>query len=247
MSAGLQERLAALAAMTPSRVRLDAQARPLPMGHLLSFQEDHAAARDAIFTAPDWGALRTALDCPAPLLRSRARDRASYLRRPDLGRRLSHDSAVARTEPRLAVVIADGLSPPAVMANAARLMECLRAQCPESREAPVFLAEQARVALGDEIGEAAGAEMVLMLIGERPGLSVSDSLGAYLTWAPRIGTRDSARNCVSNIHAYGGLSHEAAAARIAWLIEQAFALGATGIALKDTSAAQPSVLGEAQS
>lgn len=229
------DRLKALSRITPARVRLDVDASPLPLSSLLAFQEDHAAARDAIFAPMDWEVVKAALGEQAQLVRSHAHDRATYLRRPDLGRRLAEGAAIPETEPALAIVIADGLSPPAVMRHAAPLVKAMRKINRHAREAPVFLAEQGRVAIGDDIGLRCGAQMVLVLIGERPGLTVSDSLGAYLTWAPKIPTLDGARNCVSNIHGRGGLSHDAAAARLVWLMEKAIELRATGTVLKDTS------------
>lgn len=224
-----------LSALTPARVRLQAGAGPTALPDLLRFQQDHAAARDAIHGQVDWDALARDLD-PLPVLRvdSMATDRATYLRRPDLGRQLApHD--LPRMDAPLQLVIGDGLSAPAVMAQAAGVVRALLACLPELAGRPVILAQGARVALGDAIGAATGAGMVLMLIGERPGLSVADSLGAYLTHAPRIGLRDNARNCVSNIHPNGGLSHQAAAERLAWLVMQGRRIGATGIALKDES------------
>lgn len=226
---------ARLAAMTPARVRLRAGMRPVSMEELLTFQQDHAAARDAIHGAVDWAALARALD-PLPVLHaaSAATDRATYLRRPDLGRKLA-EGDLPHDAPPLLIVVGDGLSAPAVMAQAAPLVHALVRRLPELDGRPVVLARGARVALGDAIGQAMGAGMVLMLIGERPGLSVADSLGAYLTRAPRTGLRDSARNCVSNIHMNGGLDHEAAADRLLWLITEARRIGATGVALKDDS------------
>ncbi|NDW02512.1 ethanolamine ammonia-lyase subunit EutC [Salipiger sp. PrR002] len=230
----ISSKLAQLGRMTPSRVRLDASASPLPLSRLLAFQEDHAAAKDAIFETPDWDGLRRELR-PLAQVSSRARSRADYLKRPDLGRQLAPGTELPLTEPDLAIVIADGLSPPAVTAHAAAVVRHLRALLPELTEAPVCFAEQARVAIGDQIAERLGAQMVLVLIGERPGLTVSHSLGAYLTWAPRSGTRDSARNCVSNIHTSGGLTPPRAAERLAWLITEARRLSTTGIGLKDRS------------
>lgn len=244
MSASDAERLNALFGATPSRVRLDVKAGPLPLSRLIAFQEDHAAARDAIFEALDWTAIERALGAKTQMTRSRAETRAIYLKRPDLGRRLAEGTEIAKTDPALAIVIADGLSPPAIARHAAPLVHALSALAPEAEAAPVFLAEQARVAIGDEIGAISGARLVLVLIGERPGLTVSDSLGAYLTWRPEPGLRDSARNCVSNIHANGGLSYEAAAARLAWLIRAAQERGLTGVALKDNSAAQHTIAQE---
>lgn len=228
---------ARLAGLTPARVRLRAGMRPVSMEELLTFQQDHAAARDAIHGAVNWAALARALH-PLPVLHaaSAATDRPTYLRRPDLGRRLA-EGDLPCSRPDLLIVVGDGLSAPAVMAQAAPLVHALVRRLPELDGQPVVLARGARVALGDAIGHAMGAAMVLMLIGERPGLSVADSLGAYLTRAPRTGLRDSARNCVSNIHMNGGLDHEAAADRLLWLINEARRIGATGIALKDDSAA----------
>lgn len=225
-----------LAQLTPARVRLDASAAPVPMEDLLAFQQDHAAARDAIHGRVDWDALSDAL-APLQSLRvaSRATDRAVYLRRPDLGRQLAEGTELPRLDCPLLLVVGDGLSAPAVTAQAAPLVHALAERLPELRDVPVVLAEGARVALGDAIGAATGAATVLVLIGERPGLTVADSLGAYLTRAPRPGLRDNARNCVSNIHLRGGLGHDAAADRLAWLITESRRIGATGIALKDES------------
>ncbi|MTD98818.1 ethanolamine ammonia-lyase subunit EutC [Paracoccus sp. YIM 132242] len=222
--------------LTPARVRLDAAARPMPLSALLSFQEDHAAARDAIHAALDMDGLAAALG-PRPCLRveSLATDRTTYLRRPDLGRQLAPQAALPRLDCPLALVICDGLSAPAVMAQAPGVVAALSDRLPELAAQPVVLVRGGRVAIGDPIGAALGARMVLVLIGERPGLSVADSLGAYLTLNPRPGLRDSARNCVSNIHLRGGLSHEAAADRLAWLVREARRIGTTGVALKDES------------
>ncbi|WP_417274338.1 ethanolamine ammonia-lyase subunit EutC [Celeribacter halophilus] len=239
MDNALENRLGALMAMTPSRVRLDGNADALPLKNLLSFQEDHAAARDAIYTPLDSAALQSVLqdvfDVEAQCLSSRAIDRAEYLKRPDLGRMLAQETQLEEKIAPLAIVIADGLSPLAAMTHSVQLVAALRACCPLAQDAPVYVVEQGRVAIGDAIGQMTGAQMVLVLIGERPGLTVSDSLGAYLTWAPKIGTRDSARNCVSNIHANGGLSYAAAAARIHWLVAAAQKVRFTGVGLKDNS------------
>ncbi|SMO90395.1 ethanolamine ammonia-lyase subunit EutC [Paracoccus laeviglucosivorans] len=227
---------AGLRRLTPARVRLDAAARPMPLSALLAFQEDHAAARDAIHAAPDMAALAERL-APRPclLVESRAVDRATYLRRPDLGRQLADGADLPRLDCPLALVICDGLSAPAVMAQVPGVVAALSERLPLLADQPVVLVHGGRVAIGDPIGAALGAQMVLVLIGERPGLSVADSLGAYLTLNPRPGLRDSARNCVSNIHLRGGLTHEAAADRLAWLVAEAQRIGATGVLLKDES------------
>ena len=179
----------------------------------------------------------------APLqVASRAPNRADYLRRPDLGRMCDADSQRALAGKAhgpcdLVLVIADGLSPAAVNLHAAAVTAQLLPQLEEAGIAPghVVIASGARVALGDEIGEILNARMVAMLIGERPGLSAPDSLGAYLTYDPKIGRTDAERNCVSNIHS-SGLSSAEAAFKIAWLIREALTRRITGVALKDESA-----------
>ncbi len=171
---------------------------------------------------------------------SRAASRRQYLGRPDLGRRLDAASAqrigALDAAGRLAIVIGDGLSPTAVHAHAVALLRELlpRLAAAKIEIGAVIVATGARVALGDEIGELVKAGMVAVLIGERPGLSAPDSLGAYLTFAPKLGRTDADRNCVSNIHR-GGLGYEEAAFKIAWLIGESLVRGTSGVALKDES------------
>ena len=174
-------------------------------------------------------------------VRSRAPDRAAYLRRPDWGRQLDAASAdrlqaLAVGPVDLAVVVADGLSALAAQRHAPTLLAALSTALAGGLTlAPLVIATQARVALGDEIGALLQARLVLVLLGERPGLSSTDSLGAYLTHAPQIGCSDAQRNCVSNIRP-AGLAPEAAAQRIAWLLREALRRRTSGIALKDDSA-----------
>ncbi|WP_328722650.1 ethanolamine ammonia-lyase subunit EutC [Streptomyces sp. NBC_00247] len=239
---------------TPARVGLGRTGHGLPVRHLLEFQAAHAQARDAVHQAVDFAALRPGLTGhPVAEVRSAAPDRAAYLRRPDLGRRLHREDG-----PRLAglpgggtlVVIADGLSATAVRRHALPLLDELvplltggSGERGGGRESvPVVLASQARVALGDEIGERVGARLVLVLIGERPGLSAADSLGVYLTYAPRTGRRDAERNCVSNIHPPAGLGYRAAAHTIASLAEGAQRLGLSGVALVGEEPGGPAAL-----
>jgi ethanolamine ammonia-lyase small subunit len=224
--------------MISARVALGRSGAGLPTASLLAFQRDHALARDAVHASFD--PTRVAADLtsrPVVTVASQAGDRAAYLRRPDLGRQLDAESAarLVRGDWDLSIVIADGLSAPAVHAHAAPVAVRLIERLEDWRLAPVVVASLARVALGDEIGERLGARMVVVLIGERPGLSAADSLGAYLTWAPAVGRRDSERNCVSNIRPPRGLGYEAAADTLAWLIRAAGRLRLTGIALKDDS------------
>src|SRR5882762_7165872 len=230
--------------LTPARVGLGRAGASTPTKALLEFTLDHARARDAVHAAFDVPALISGLGdlgLAAFEVCSRARNRKDYLRRPDLGRTLdpasqhllaSHNGSSCQ----LAIVIGDGLSPLAVKMHAIVLIRSLIARLAVERIeiGHAVVASGARVALGDEIGAILGARMILLLIGERPGLSAPDSLGAYLTFAPRIGLTDAERNCVSNIHA-AGLSYDEAAFKIAWLVREGMARQITGVALKDKS------------
>jgi ethanolamine ammonia-lyase small subunit len=233
-----------LRSYTEARIGLGRTGASLPTSEVLKFSMAHAQARDAVRTAMDWTAVEQGLDAlglPTLHIASQAADRDLYLRRPDLGRRLDAPSrdalaTAAPTQPELLLVIGDGLSSTALTANAVATIAALLPHVQTSgwQLAPVLLATQARVALGDDAGEILGARAVIMLIGERPGLTSPDSLGAYLTWEPRVGRKDSERNCVSNIRK-GGLTAEEAAFKIAWLLREAFHRRLTGVALKDES------------
>ena len=221
---------------TRARVGLGRSGDAMRLADVLDFQMAHALARDAVHTPLDTAALRAALSpLEAVEVRSAAGDRGTYLRRPDLGRRLAPESRalLSRGEYDAVFVIGDGLSALAVQKHAAAVLRATLARLKGWRIAPVVVAIQARVALGDEIGEALGATLCAMLIGERPGLSVAESLGVYLTYAPRTGCQDSGRNCISNIHSHGGLSHEGAAEKLAWLMREARQRKLSGIGLKD--------------
>jgi ethanolamine ammonia-lyase small subunit len=224
----------ALRRATPARVALGRSGDALPTGALLDLQDAHARARDAVHGALDRAALAAALG-PALFVRSRAADRMTYLRRPDLGRRLDPACVLEPAPCDLLFVVADGLSAGAAVAHAPGVIAAARPLLAPLRIGPVVVAEQARVALGDAIGALVGAAMVAVLIGERPGLSVSRSLGIYLTAGPRDGRLDSERNCISNVHE-AGLSHAEAAAQLAALVMGARRLGRTGVALKPDGA-----------
>jgi ethanolamine ammonia-lyase small subunit len=225
---------------TPARIGLGRCGHGLPTAALLEFQLAHARARDAVHEKFDPATVVTALgDRETVVVHSRAQDRQTYLQRPDLGRQLLQADAIRLTKGdpyEVAFVIADGLSAPAVHAHAASLLHALFPKLNGWRIAPIVIACQARVALGDEIGSLMGAALVVVLIGERPGLSAPDSLGAYLTWQPRPGRQDSERNCISNIRPPTGLTYDQAASRIAWLLSAARRQRLTGVGLKDSSA-----------
>ncbi len=230
---------ARLRAATPARIGLGRTGAALPTPVNLDFQFAHARARDAVHRAVDWDRLTADL---APLssirVRSAAPDRATYLRRPDLGRRLDTGDwpdLTTHVAPDVVLVVADGLSADAIAVQAAPVVHATCTALKGLRIGPIVLAEQGRVAIGDEIGERIDARLVVLLVGERPGLTVADSLGAYITYGPRVGRKDSERNCISNIHANGGLNHDAAAAKIAWLVRQALRLELTGTGLKENA------------
>ncbi len=215
-----------LRCFTPARVALGRAGNAVPTAAHLAFLADHAAARDAVHAELDVDRLLAGLGPGAAAVRSQAPDRRSYLLRPDLGRRLHRDMQLAPAPGCIAIVVADGLSATAAQNHAADLVMAL------NLGGPVVVATQARVALGDDIGEMVQAEVVVVLIGERPGLSSPDSLGAYITWQPRRGRTDAERNCVSNIRP-AGLSIADAAVKIRWLIAQMQRLKLSGVALKD--------------
>jgi ethanolamine ammonia-lyase small subunit len=237
----------ALRHFTNARIALGRTGSSLPTAPLLAFNLSHARARDAVHQALDIETLHKELKgkgFETIDVFSAVPTREEYLRRPDLGRKLSEESAahlarrtpMSEETPALVFVIADGLS-----ANAARhaipLIERVRAELGSWRIGPVVVARQARVAIGDEIGELLRAEIVVVLIGERPGLSSPDSLGVYITYRPVIGRSDAQRNCISNVRPEG-LTYEAAAFKLTYLLTAARNLGLTGVDLKDNSVSQ---------
>jgi ethanolamine ammonia-lyase small subunit len=232
-----------LRALTPARVGLGRTGVSQETRDLLDFQLAHAQARDAVHARLQVDAVAGAIGDLAGRavlqLHSMAPDRATYLQRPDLGRRLDRPSHAALASlPQyaweLALIVADGLSALAVERHAAQLLQALLPRLEGWRIAPICVVEQGRVAIGDEIGESLGVQLSVVLIGERPGLSSPDSLGAYITWEPRPGRTDAERNCVSNIRTEG-LSYALAAAQLGFYLDQARRRKRTGIALKEES------------
>ncbi|MGW2384608.1 ethanolamine ammonia-lyase subunit EutC [Streptomyces sp. NPDC001658] len=234
----------ALRRHTQARIGLGRAGAALPTRHRLELQAAHAAARDAVHApfAPDTVAAALT-GTPTVRVRSAAPDRLTYLQRPDLGRRLHpiDRSHLPLGEWDVVFVIADGLSSRAVHEHAAAMVHATAARLADTwRIAPVVLAEQARVALGDDIAHAMGATAVVVLVGERPGMSAADSLGAYFTHDPHPGvTTDADRNCLSNIRPPLGLTYETAATKLATLLDRARELGRSGVELKDDTGALP--------
>ena len=232
----------ALREFTHARIALGRAGNALPTEPLLAFNLSHAQARDAVHHPLDTDVLHEqlrALNFTTLDVHSAAPDREHYLRRPDLGRRLSEESraALAQVEnesPEVVFVIGDGLSAVAASKQSIPLLQAVRAKLTDWKIGPVVVARQARVALGDEIGELLNSKLVVMLIGERPGLSSPDSLGIYLTYAPKVGCSDAQRNCISNVRPEG-LDYPAAAHKLHYLLTHARRLGLTGVGLKDDS------------
>ncbi|WP_409438525.1 ethanolamine ammonia-lyase subunit EutC [Pseudomonas glycinae] len=236
--------------LTPARIALGRTGTSLPTSAQLDFQYAHAQARDAVHLPFDHAALSAQLNerqRESLLLHSAAVDRNSYLQRPDLGRKLSDQSAQALREYAeahpggvdLVIVVADGLSALAVHRHTLPFLTRLEEQmsADEWSTAPVVLVEQGRVAIGDEIGQLLGAKMVVMLIGERPGLSSPDSLGLYFTYNPKVGLTDAYRNCISNVR-LEGLSYGMAAHRLLYLMREACRRQLSGVNLKDEAQVQ---------
>ncbi|MDR5797618.1 ethanolamine ammonia-lyase subunit EutC [Caballeronia sp. LZ008] len=235
----------ALRRFTNARIALGRAGSSLPTAPLLAFELAHAQARDAVHQPLDTAALREAVRAAGfdtLDAQSAAPDRDRYLRRPDLGRVLNDESAqrlaAHASESDIVFVAADGLSAFAAQRHVAPLLATLRARLDGWNVGPVVVATQARVALGDRIGELLRAQIVVVMIGERPGLSSPDSLGLYVTYAPRAGRNDAERNCISNVRPEG-LDYEIAAFKLMWLLNEARRLKLTGVGLKDHSGALP--------
>jgi ethanolamine ammonia-lyase small subunit len=246
-----------LSAWTDARIGLGRAGISLPTREMLAFQLAHAQARDAVHLPLDTdrlmadleeltGSRKTLLRHDPVHLQSQACDRITYLQRPDLGRRLSRQSCeeldrrghTGASPVDLALVIADGLSSYGVQQNAIAFLEALLRDIEADDQswelAPLFVVSQGRVAIGDDVGHRLNARCVVVLIGERPGLSSPDSLGLYLTWQPGPGLTDAGRNCISNIRP-AGLSCGEASRRLMYLLREARRQKVSGVPLKDRS------------
>ena len=232
---------------TVARIALGRTGVSLPTSEILDFGLAHAMARDAVHLPLDVAALSAEIakaGFETIAVESAVNNRQAYLLRPDLGRRLSEQSAATlAAHPRpnlpqgfdLVILVGDGLSSLAIKNHALPMLHALRSHIPTDwKIAPIVVASQARVAISDEVGSLLQAKLVLMLVGERPGLSSPDSLGMYLTYAPKVGRADSERNCISNVRPQG-LQYAAAAHKALWLAREAMRIKCTGIGLKDES------------
>jgi ethanolamine ammonia-lyase small subunit len=240
-----------LRTLTTARIGLARSGASLATAPLLDFRLAHARARDAVNQTADFSALAAAVagfDLPVLIVDSAAPDRPTYLARPDLGRPLAKAGRVTlaphAAAADLVIVVADGLSAQAVERHAAPLLQTLLpiVKAAQWNLAPLVLVRQGRVAIGDEVAAALGARAVVVLIGERPGLSAPDSLGAYVTWLPTPATTDADRNCISNIRPEG-VRYPAAASRLAYLLREMRRRGLSGVGLKDESLDDGEALG----
>jgi len=240
----------ALKRLTAARIGLARAGAAVSSQDLLAFQLAHAQARDAVWREWDAEACAAELErrgMASLTVQSRATDRALYLKRPDLGRRLDEASAATlmaaseQHKPELALILSDGLSAAAVDAHGISTVSAIQKtlQSAAISCSPVVLARFGRVALSDEIGHALGAQVSVIVLGERPGLSAADSLGIYLTHSPTVGNSDAQRNCLSNVREPGGLPPSAAAARLLSLLRRSLAAGMSGVLLKDGGPALP--------
>ncbi|WP_374475588.1 ethanolamine ammonia-lyase subunit EutC [Zoogloea sp.] len=246
----------ALRRLTQARIALGRAGTSLPTQPHLEFQFAHARARNAVHHPLDEQAVCAGLAArglQSFVVHSAAPDRATYLQRPDLGR-VPSQASQRELEQRgghaageacdIAIVVVDGLSAFAIEQNLLPFLDVLlpRLAAQNLRLAPVAVVRQGRVAIGDPVARALGAKLVIVLVGERPGLSSPDSMGIYLTWAPRLGTTDADRNCISNVRREG-LAYDDAAHKLNYLIDEAFRRQLSGVSLKDETASPRQRLG----
>jgi ethanolamine ammonia-lyase small subunit len=226
---------------TAARIGIGRAGVSIPTKQSLEFKLAHAHARDAVYSELDIDGLSDNVqqfNLPILILHSKAENRAQYLQRPDLGRKLKKSSANQLKDHAgdfdIAIIIADGLSAAAINENAVALIQQLipLLTAAKLKLAPICFVEQGRVAVGDKVGHLLKAKFSIMLIGERPGLSSADSIGAYLTYEPKPGLTDESRNCISNIRPQG-LTFKPAAEKIFYLVQEAFRIKLSGVGLKD--------------
>jgi ethanolamine ammonia-lyase small subunit len=223
---------------TSARLALGRTGNSLPTSRVLEFQLAHARAQDAVHRPFMSSEIADAIGTASISIATRAADRQTYLLDPNSGRTLSDAAraALLRGTFDAVLVVADGLSATAVHAHGAALARSIFAALPQLKWSPTIIVTNGRVAIGDEVAEALGAKIAVVMIGERPGLTAADSLGLYITYAPKPGvTKDSARNCISNVRP-GGLPLADAVHRLAWLIAECRRLRLSGVAIKEDAA-----------
>ena len=229
-----------LRSFTYARVALGSAGGSLTTHEMLDFRKDHALASDAVWTelnSADLDAQLHKMGFKSVILQSKATDRQTYIKRPDLGREL-HENSVKQLQELpsdkydINIVMADGLSALAVERHAVNFLKIFTHLSP-FKIAPITIVEQGRVAISDQIGELLNSDLSIILIGERPGLTSPDSLGVYMTYHPKKGNTDEKRNCISNIRKEG-LSYQFAAEKLDFLVKEALRRKLSGVNLKDT-------------
>jgi ethanolamine ammonia-lyase small subunit len=233
---------------TPARIALGKSGISVPSQEVLRFKMDHAHARDAVFSLLDIDELLVQLqlfNLPVYVLKSKAADKHTYLKRPDLGRRLHQDSMnllnnLKDTSYDVCITITDGLSATAINNHCIHILSLLIPLLIDANinTAPVCVVKHGRVAVADETSSLLKTKLALLLIGERPGLSAHDSMGVYLTYNPRPGLTDESRNCISNIRPEG-LPYQHAADKIFYLIKESMRLKLSGVWLKENTTNEP--------
>ncbi len=228
---------------TKARIALGRCGSSIPTHELLDFRMAHAKAIDAVHIPLDCESIASRLESDFKekvlIVHSAAKGRSEYLKRPDLGRILSEESSdrikslPKKAEYDISVVIADGLSATAIEKNVIPFCGIL---IPELKKqyslAPIVIAQQGRVAIGDSVSELFHAKMVILLVGERPGLKSPDSMGIYMTYNPFYGITEDKRNCISNVREHG-LSYPMASFKLLYLLEESFKRRISGVNLKD--------------
>lgn len=226
---------------TTARVALNHAGNAIPMKEILKFNQARAEALDAVHTTWDFQKLKSDLEKQQQsvlIVNSKVTSRAEFLKRPDLGKNIDENSRkLLLSQPGnvdVVFIVSDGLSATAVQKHFLPLWHSIQTEKENQfTVAPIILAPFARVALSDEIGFDLRAKVSVIIIGERPGLTAYDSLGIYLTFAPKPGNTDSMRNCISNIHSPNGLSYDLAAKKLLYLLHESIARQLSGIMLKD--------------
>jgi ethanolamine ammonia-lyase small subunit len=235
--------LSPLKRFTAARIALGRTGASIPLKQSLEFKLAHAHARDAVYSVINAEGLMndlTVFGLPVLHLHSQAGSRHKYLKRPDLGRKLDSESAALLKDYNIgadvAIIICDGLSADGINENALPLLQFLIPALLEAKFkiAPLSIVEQGRVAIGDEIAQGLNAQLSILIIGERPGLSSANSIGVYITYAPKPGMTDESRNCISNIRPQG-LTSRPAADKVFYLVNEAFKRKLSGVALKDNA------------
>lgn len=241
-----QDEWQSLNKLTSARIALGRAGMSITTNTHLTFQLAHSQARDAVNLDLDFNALQNEFinhTFQSLLLNSKISNRAEYLQRPDKGRLLAQDSIAdledykkVNSKTDIAIVVVDGLSSFAIEHHALPFLQILIPELEKHNYtiAPICMVKQGRVAVGDHVGEILSAKMVVMLIGERPGLSSPDSMGIYFTYQPKIGATDADRNCISNIHS-NGLTYDEAVQKVMFLIEESQRLQLSGVHLKEGS------------